>query len=172
VLIVTAENPIDRLNYVRSEGVVTPVAIIFTGLTRPNEDEALHVGASIVTRWPLSVARLYGVLRRLEPAPRDQSPGALPVLDSRRLTVRWNDREVRLTPHEFSILQGLLQDVGRPVASEHLRTYAWGSAPPKRSANQVVTVYVCRLRDKLRQIGLEGVLQTVREFGYAYVPQP
>jgi two-component system phosphate regulon response regulator PhoB len=99
--------------------------------------------------------------------PDELTAGAL-VLDKamHRLTIR--GREVALSPAEFRLLAFLLENQGRVFSRDELLRGAW----PKNitAGGRTVDVHVRRLRQLLEPFGCDGIIQTVRSFGYRLMP--
>ncbi len=70
------------------------------------------------------------------------------VLDPASHSCKLNERELELTPTEFSILQYLLERAGRAVPSEELFEGVWGERYLSGS-NNTVMVHIRHLREKL-----------------------
>jgi len=91
------------------------------------------------------------------------SYGGLTVRVERQEAV-YGDRRVFLTPTETRLLVALLTAQGAPVSRDDLMLAAWDSA--EFLEDNTLTVSVARLRQKLADLGLSGVVRTVRGFGY------
>jgi two-component system, OmpR family, KDP operon response regulator KdpE len=110
---------------------------------------------------------------------RSSSAGAAPEvlrfpdleIDRGRRTVMQGDREVRLTPTEFAILELLASHAGRPVTLRQIIASVWKGAPA--TTTDTVRVHVGSLRRKLepdpanpRYIGTEPWV------GYRFLAEP
>jgi DNA-binding response OmpR family regulator len=73
-------------------------------------------------------------------------------------------REMQLTPKEFSVLQLLLERRGEVVKPDTLSAEIWGYET--YGSRNYVEAHVSRLRSKLGQAGLGHVIDTVRGVGY------
>ena len=85
-------------------------------------------------------------------------------LDRRARSVRIGDREVRLTPREFELLETLVRHGGETVGRRELLASVWSIDFDPRSNR--VDVYVRYLRRKLG----DGWIETVRGVGYRIAP--
>lgn len=85
-------------------------------------------------------------------------------LDLTARGVRWGDRRLDLTAHEFDLLAALAEDPGRVWTFGDLVTRVWGSTFYGDLA--AVHSAVKRLRKKLRQSGLEVGIESVRGIGF------
>ena len=87
----------------------------------------------------------------------------------RQVTV--GDREVRLTPTEFGLLQELTLNAGKVLTHMQLLQKVWG--PEYRDENDYLHTYVRRLRLKLELDSSEsGYILTVPGVGYQFKSPP
>jgi DNA-binding response OmpR family regulator len=116
------------------------------------------------------VARIEALLRRTpEPTHHDHYDDGVLSIDHGRRLVMCRGLPVRLTPLEFRLLVTLVEHAGQVLAAEQLVEHAWGHAAG--ASRDQVKLYVSYLRRKLGQVG-DGFapIETVRGFGYRYVP--
>ena len=113
------------------------------------------------------IARIQVQLRNKEGS-EVLSVGGLELYPKKRL-VRFQDREVRLSPKEFELLHLLLSRPGRVFSRAEIEERLWGRVLEKDS--NLVDVHVANLRAKLREAGAYGYLRTVRGVGYAIRPR-
>ena len=78
--------------------------------------------------------------------------------------VRTDTGQIELTKNEFRILQMLLENRGKIVTREELMTRLWQS--DLYVEENTLTVNVTRLRKKLEQAGLPGLIRTKKGVGY------
>ncbi len=131
------------------------VAIIMLTVSDSEEDKvgALDAGADdYVTKpfgMPELLARIRAALRRLPAYPeRDQLVvvGELQInFMQRRVIAR--DREIRLTPKEFDLLQYLIANPNIPIPHAKLLQAVWG--PDYGDQLQYLRVFVNQLRKKI-----------------------
>jgi DNA-binding response OmpR family regulator len=116
------------------------------------------------------LARIEALLRRAPRATHVQhyEDGVLSIDYGRRLVMS-RGLPVRLTPLEFRLLAALVEHAGNVLSSDQLVERVWGHAAGV-STDQV-KLYISYLRKKLGQAadGFEPI-ETVRGFGYRYVP--
>jgi two-component system response regulator MprA len=112
------------------------------------------------------LARLRALLRRGEPAARDDVP--LTFLDLRvdptTREARREDRRFELSPREFDLLAYLLRYPRRVLPRDRILQDVWGY--DFAGDENVLEVYVGYLRTKLEAGGEPRLLQTVRGVGY------
>ena len=79
--------------------------------------------------------------------------------------MRRGEKDIDLTPTEFSLLELLMrysgQVVTRKMLCEHLWEFDW------EGTTNVIDVHINRLRGKLDRLSSEPLIQTVRGRGYA-----
>jgi two-component system KDP operon response regulator KdpE len=129
------------------------VAIIMLTVSDSEEDKvgALDAGADVTKPFgmPELLARIRAALRRLPAYPeRDQLVvvGELQVnFMLRRVIAR--DREIRLTPKEFDLLQYLIANPNVPIPHAKLLQAVWG--PDYGDQLQYLRVFVNQLRKKI-----------------------
>ena len=140
---------------------------------RGEEDDrirGLELGADDYVTKPFSmnelVARIRAVLRRTNPASAgDVASFHDIVLDRDTRRVRRGEREVKLGPTEFKLLEVLIKRPGRVFSREQLLDRVWGSDVYVEL--RTVDVHVGRLRKALNRRGDRDPIRTVRASGYA-----
>jgi DNA-binding response OmpR family regulator len=135
----------------------------------------LTLGADDYVVKPFSprelIARIKAILRRTShvtgPTTKILSHGDVRLdLDKRRLKVR--GRLVALTPHEFALLEALMESPGRTFTRDELldRLYPRGEAVV---IERVIDVHVGKLRQKIeRDSGAPEYILTTRGIGYRF----
>jgi DNA-binding response OmpR family regulator len=116
------------------------------------------------------LARIEALLRRA-PEPRHlehYSDDALTIDHGRRLVI-CRGLPVRLTPLEFRLLVTFVEHAGNVLSSDQLVEHVWGH--PAAVSRDQVKLYVSYLRKKLGQAEGFEPIETVRGFGYRYVPK-
>jgi len=131
----------------------------------------IELGADYYMRSPVNprelVARVKQILRKRDRM-GSESSGRLYVgdleIDPDLVEVRKGDREVQLSPREFQLLYTLAKSPGRVFPRGSLLRQVWGE--DEYIDERTVNVYIQRLRAKL---GDDGLIETVRGFGYRMV---
>lgn len=109
-------------------------------------------------------ARVAAVLRRSGAAPAADRLAVGPVeldLDATRTLVRGHP--VALTATEYRLLVCLATHAGQTMSRNQLRSAA---LPESAALDRVVDAHLTNLRRKLAQAGADGLISTVRGFGY------
>ena len=151
-----------------------PVLMLTARTTELDKVRALRAGADDYVTKPFGrqelVARVDALLRRA-PAGGDSDHVAyddgLIAVDDRQRSVTLADVEVRLTPLEYRLLRALLGRPGEVLAHDELLELVWGTTRGVSRAQ--LRLYVNYLRRKLAGPPA-AVIETVRGFGYRYLP--
>jgi len=85
------------------------------------------------------------------------------VISTKDHTLTYAGKSLRLTRRETHLLEFLLRHPRRPFTSKQLATLAWQDSS---LSDAQVRTYIMRLRKRLREIGLDGVITVVRNRGY------
>lgn len=109
-------------------------------------------------------ARMKNLLRRHSNQAPDSTRVADLILNRDERRVSRGDRRIDLTPREFSILECLMANVGKPVSRMTLMREVWNI--PFDPNTNIVDVYMKYLRDKLNETGEAKLIRTVRGVGY------
>jgi DNA-binding response OmpR family regulator len=86
------------------------------------------------------------------------------VIDRSDHTLTYAGQSLRLTRREAALLDFLLRHPRRPYTSKQLATLAWQNS---RLSDAQVRTYIMRLRQRLKDVGLEDVITVLRNRGYA-----
>jgi two-component system, OmpR family, phosphate regulon response regulator PhoB len=147
-----------------------PIIMVSARAEEAERVRGLAVGADDYVVKPFSMieltARVHALLRRSRPERIAERLHA-GDLDLDRLTrrVRRGDRDIRLAPTDFRLLEYLLEKPGRVFSRAQLLDLVWG-----RSAEvdeRTVDVHIGRLRKKLSKGKERDLIRTVRSAGYA-----
>lgn len=160
----------------------TPI-IILTALGDVAERiTGLELGADDYVVKPFSPkeleARVKAILRRMNltsgPATPTKSDnnvivvGSLKIDRSKRQVFKKNER-IRLTGMEFSLLELLIGNSGKPFSRSDILQHVWSYPPDHRIDTRVVDVHISRLRAKLENdISNPELILTARGIGYMF----
>jgi two-component system OmpR family response regulator len=156
----------DVCQALRASGVLAPVLFLTARGGLHEVVAGFAAGGDDYLVKPFAVpelrARVAALVRRAPEAPIE--PNAV-RLDPEHFSVRFENREARLTPTEFRILAALLGRPGAVLRRQELVASAW---PYGAQVNDnTLDSYMRRLRQRLQDIGAEGRIETVRGVGYA-----
>lgn len=161
----------DLLRQVRDHSAV-PVLVLTTREEEGDRIAGLELGADDYVVKPCSprevAARVRALLRRSYPSSAQGGPD---VLKSGRLTmspaqrrVEWLGVALKLTRAQYSLLEMLLRNAGRPVSKADLALHALGQ-PPGRSSRSI-DVHMSSIRHKLGDLSDGPLIQAVHFNGY------
>ncbi|MCU1456549.1 MAG: transcriptional regulator [Actinomycetia bacterium] len=152
----------------RDAGNWTPILMLTAKNGEYDEAEALDTGADDFLSKPFSFVVLLARLRALVRRGRDERPAVITVGDLRldpaaHLCLR-GDQEIALSPREFAVLEFLARRAGSAVSKRELLDHVWDFA--FEGDDNIVEVYVRRLRRKLDLPSGRATIQTIRGAGY------
>ena len=154
----------------------TPIVVLSVRGADVDKIRALDLGADDFVTKPFSVpellARVRAQLRRSGVAPaRNVLEFDGLSIDLERRRVVQGDREVRLTPTEFAILELLATNAGKPVPTARIIARVWKGAPG--TTVDVVRVHVGTMRKKLEpDPATPRYVVTEPWVGYRFVAEP
>lgn len=159
---------LDLCRAVRRVGVWTPFLMLTARTAVEDRVAGLDAGADDYLGKPFAfselAARLRALVRRGE-GDRVSVLEAGPLrLDPVRHEVTAGETLVDLTAREFTLLEYLLRRRGEVVTRSDMLDNVWDYAYDGLS--NVVDVYIGYLRRKLRAVGLDGMVRTIRGVGY------
>jgi len=146
----------------------TPVILLSSETAVEGRVRGLNAGADDFLVKPFAVAelvaRVQAVLRRRERPAHDVF--LYEDLEINRVShrVSRNGREIELSPREYSLLEFLLRNPGRPVSRTAIIEEVWGM--DGAAITNVVDVYINYLRRKLDGGADRPLIRTVRGVGY------
>lgn len=147
-----------------------PIVFISSASDNMNIVMAINMGGDDFIAKPVDAmvlcAKVQAILRRTyemaDGAQKTEFYGA--VLNASDYTVVYGEQRAELTKNEIRILQVLLENKGKIVSRDTLMTRLWES--DLYIEENTLTVNVSRLRKKLEDIGLRGVIATKQGSGY------
>jgi DNA-binding response OmpR family regulator len=123
-------------------------------MIRPFQEEELH-------------ARLRALLRRAPMPLRERRTVGNLVLDSGARTVAVDDQPIELASTEFRLLEYFASNPGIVLSRDQILDCVWGTS--FGGSRNIVEVYVCSLRRKLRPVNSRARLATVWGVGYKLI---
>lgn len=153
----------------------TPIIVLSVRGNDADKIRALDLGADDFVTKPFSVAEL---LARIRAQLRRMGGAAAKVLnfdelsiDLERRRVLQGDREVRLTPTEYSLLELLAVNAGKPVFTDHIIARVWRDAPGTTA--DTVRVHMSALRKKIEPVpSSPRYIVTEPWVGYRFIAEP
>lgn len=166
----------DGYYWCRQFRTVTSAPIIFVSARAGEMDQVMAIengGDDYVTKpipLDLLLAKIKSLLRR---AYGEYAMGAVPSMELEagglklhisRGELEWQGKLSPLTKNECQLAEILIGQAGRIVARERLLETLWDDV--QFVDDNTLSVNVTRLRKKLEELGLIGVIETVRGQGY------
>ena len=115
---------------------------------------------------PVLLARIQNLLNRVYP--KEQKSSKLEykgiTLDILKSQIKYNDKETELTKTEIKTLYYLLKNTDRIIARTEIIDYLWDNEV--YADDNSLSVVITRLREKLKKIGVEHLIETKRGQGY------
>lgn len=159
----------------------TPIIMLTAVADVSNRIQGLEIGADDYVVKPFSPseleARIKAVLRRTVEKHQDTTQskssnvitvGNLKIDLNKRQVTRKNER-IRLTGMEFSLLELLVTNSGKPFSRSEILQQVWAYPPDHRIDTRVVDVHISRLRSKLEEDSSNpDLILTARGIGYMF----
>ena len=155
------------LRKIRNRKGSSPVLILSARDAVDDRVRGLEGGADDYLVKPFAfvelLARVRVLLRRGQPTPERLQVGDL-TLDCIRRKVTRSAENVELAPKEFSILEYLMRNRGRPLSRTMIVEHVWDM--DYDGLTNIVDVYIRHLRSKIDDKWQQKMIQTVRGIGY------
>ena len=153
----------------RRSGVDVPILIISRSDNPDDIIHALRAGAddyvSVPFMFDVFLARAEALMRRVQVAtPSNESRVGDLVIDKSRHKVIRGDHRIKLTPHEYRLLEYLMSSPGQVFSRTRILERVWGY--DRDPLTNIVEVYIRRLRTKIDELNGPKLIHTVRGFGY------
>jgi len=162
-------NGLALIDEMRRRGVRTPVVILSAKSSIDDRVKGLQAGSDDYLVKPFAfselVARIHALIRRTTQAaePTTLTVGDL-KMDLLRRKVFRDDKEIKLQPKEFALLEYLMRYAGRVVSKTMIMQHVWDyNFDPQTN---VVEARICRLRDKIDRPFGRNLINTIRGAGY------
>ena len=160
---------IEVLQTARAEGVTTPALFLTAKAEIADRVAGLDAGADDYLPKPFAaselLARVRALTRRSSAYASDELTFGGTTLRCGAYVLRAADGEVRLNNKEFQLMELFMRHPHRVFSSEHLMDTVWGL--DSSAEIDVIWTYIGFLRKKLRQIGADIEIRTIRGAGYA-----
>ena len=155
------------LEKIRNRKTNPPVLILSARGAVEDRVKGLELGADDYLTKPFAfvelLARVRVLLRRGQPTPEKLVVGEL-TLDCIRRKVTRSGENIELAPKEFSILEYLMRNKGRPLSRTMIVENVWDM--DYDGLTNIVDVYIRHLRSKIDDRYTQKLIHTVRGVGY------
>jgi two-component system copper resistance phosphate regulon response regulator CusR len=158
---------LEVLERIRNRKVSPPVLILSARNAVDDRVKGLELGADDYLVKPFAfvelLARVRALLRRGQPTPERLQLGDL-SLDCIRRKVTRAGQNIELAPKEFSILEYMMRNPGRPLSRTMIVEHVWDM--DYDGLTNIVDVYIRHLRSKIDEGFSTRLIHTVRGIGY------
>lgn len=152
----------------REEGKRVPILLLTALGEIQDKTEGLDSGADDYLTKPFALDELLARIRALLRRPQTQVETILKIadlsLDLNMHEVFRNNQKIELTNKEFSLLEYLVRNAGRPVSKEQIINHVWNYDADILPNN--IEVYISYLREKVDKPFEKKLIKTVRGIGY------
>ena len=152
----------------REEGKNVPILLLTALGATQDKTEGLDGGADDYLTKPFALDELIARVRALLRRPQTSVETVLRVadlsLDLNTHEVLRNNQKIELTNKEFSLLEYLVRNAGRPVSKEQIIAHVWDYDADILPNN--IEVYISYLREKVDKPFKDKLIKTVRGLGY------
>ena len=166
-------NGLEICREVRRHDPALPILMLTALDSVEDRVEGLRAGADDYLPKPFAfnelVARIEALMRRsrLEPADRTHTDGPLELDPATRRGFCLSE-QLDLSTTEFDLLAYFLARRGQVLSRDEIHRDVWGHRFDR--GTNLIDVYVGYLRRKLRDVGCDAEIETVRGVGYRYRP--
>ncbi|MBR5407260.1 MAG: response regulator transcription factor [Lachnospiraceae bacterium] len=160
---------IDVLTKMRKEHITTPVLLLTAKAEIEDRIAGLDAGADDYLPKPFAtgelIARVRALGRRSENYSDSEKKAGNLTLDGNRFMMNVGDKSVNLTNKEFQLMELFINHPGYVFSTDHLMEKIWGLDTD--SEIDVVWTHIGFVRKKLRSIGADVEIKTIRGAGYS-----
>lgn len=153
----------------RDGRIHTPIILLTAKSSVKDRTDGLDSGADDYLVKPFALGELLARVRALLRRPAEQQSDVLTVgdlsLDTRTFKVKRDGKDIHLTHKEFSLLEYLLRNIGRPLSKSEIIAHVWDYDADVLP--NTVEVYVKYLRGKIDDPFDKPLVHTARGFGYS-----
>ena len=168
-IMMPGKDGIEVLKLARAQGNTTPALFLTAKAEVADRVAGLDAGADDYFPKPFAASEFLARVRALTRRSNTYAPSALSfgsvTLDCSRYLLKTDSEEVRLNNKEYQLMELFIRHPRRVFSSEHLMEKVWGL--DSEADMDVVWTYIGFLRRKLKQIGADIEIRTIRGAGYA-----
>lgn len=162
------KNGLEICSEIRTANITIPILVLSIVDESSIKTEFLNSGADDYVTKPFSfdeiLARIHALLRRPELIAEEILIIDDITLDSRRHTVKRDNKEITLTTKEFSLLEYLMRNEGFTLSKGKLLEHVWDMNVNPFS--NTIETHIRTLRKKLNQKNSKHLIKTISGRGY------
>ncbi len=167
-------NGIEVLSLIRKNQFSTPVLLLTAKGEVEDRVAGLEAGADDYLPKPFATSELLARIKALGRRSANyeetvHSAGNL-ILDGNRYAMRVGDKSLALTNKEFQLMELFVLNQGHVFSTEHLMSRIWGYDTDSEIG--VVWTHIGFVRKKLRELGANVEIKTIRGAGYVLEVTP
>lgn len=166
-------NGLEVLTRARAMGIKTPVMLLTAKGEVDDRVAGLECGADDYLPKPFATSEFVARVRALTRRSDNYTHSVLALgntqLDCSRYTLSCGGETVTLSNKEYQLMELFMRNPRRVFSSEHVMELIWGY--DAEAEIDVIWTYISFLRKKLRQIGANIEIKTIRGAGYALEEQ-
>ena len=160
---------LEVLSLIRKNNIKTPVLMLTAKAEIEDRVAGLEAGADDYLPKPFATNELIARIKALGRRSDNYSDSTLKagnlVLDGNRYEMRVEGNSVKLTNKEYQLIELFIMHPGYVFSAEHLMDKIWGL--DSESDIDVVWTHIGFVRKKLRGIGADVEIKTIRGAGYS-----
>jgi two-component system copper resistance phosphate regulon response regulator CusR len=165
-----ARDGLDVLAALRAQSIRVPVIVISARDRIEDRVTGLDAGADDYVVKPFAfaelLARMRSLLRRGHTSDSELTTAGSLTIDVIARRARRGSTPIELTTKEFELLEYIVRHQGEIVSRETLVREVWKEASRSGPLDNVIDVYIGRLRRKMDVDGLPPIIHTIRGVGY------
>lgn len=173
-IMMPGQDGIQVLQTVRREGNTTPALFLTAKSEVADRVAGLDAGADDYLSKPFAASEFLARVRALTRRSNAYASSVLTLgntaLDRDQYLLKTPMGEIRLNNKEYQLAELFFRHPRQVFSSEHLMERVWGM--DSEAEMDVVWTYIGFLRKKLRQIGANVEIRTIRGAGYALEALP
>lgn len=168
-IMMTGLDGLEVLTRARSRGIAVPVLFLTAKGEVEDRVAGLDAGADDYLPKPFVMRELLARVRALTRRSASYAPTVLSLgetrLDCHQYMLFRSSQSIRLNNKEYQVMELFMRHPRFVFSSEHLMEKIWGL--DANAEIDVVWTYIGFLRKKLKQIGADIEIRTIRGAGYA-----
>ncbi len=158
----------EALRKIRQYGIAVPVLLLTAKGGIADRVSGLNAGADDYLPKPFDMGELTARVKALARRSDSYAPDVISfqnvTLDCNQYALSASQQTIRLNNKEFQMMELFIKHPHYVFSSDHLMERIWGL--DSEAGIDVVWTYVGFLRKKLKQIGAEAEIKTIRGAGY------